>query len=85
MKSSSDALWQYLLAQYGFSPYGMRSTVDEVARVGDVLILPMWGFNQPLPQANEWDYGGPDPHKKAVAHSRLGRWRDKHVKKSVLN
>ena len=74
--TSSDAFWQYLLVQYGFSPTDMKDANDETARVGDVLILPRWGFTQPLPQPNEWDITGPYPEKRAVCHSMLGRWRN---------
>lgn len=71
-------MWQYLLAQYGFSPLRMRSTVDEVTRVGDALILPKWGFNQELKTNEVWENESSHAHKKPVRHAMLGRWRGKH-------
>lgn len=75
---SSDAVWQYLLVQYATFPDDFRPAEDTVVRIGDVLILPKWGFVQPVPQESEWDVAGPHPEKRAVTHSMLGRWRDKH-------
>ena len=71
---STDAVYRYLLVQYGISPFDL-AFITEPVRVGDVIVLPDWSFAQAEPQEHEWDFDGVEPEKRCIAHGFFGRWK----------
>ncbi|KAK1927377.1 hypothetical protein DB88DRAFT_477812 [Papiliotrema laurentii] len=68
----TDAIFRYLLVQYGVTPQDLLN-MEDGAVIGDVLILPLHAFGAYT--GSEEDWNAVDPTTRCTSHSFKGRWR----------